>query len=286
VGAILWNDVLIRDLLLFPMIRDNDLLFKEAVTVPVFGGEIRLADIMYSNLLSPDRDMSLSARIEGLNLQKVSGSLGIPTFRGSLSGSIPVANISRGSLSTEGEMIMQLFGGEVKVTDLSIHNIFSPITSLRTSVEIEGIDLNGLTNTFQFGNISGTLRGFIKDLVVTNGQAESFEVHVETVGSPGVNQWISVEALKKISVLGGSPSSVLNTGIYRLFNKYRYEKIGFKGSLKNDNFLIHGIYTEGDRHYLVKGGALPPKVDVINYTRNVSFREMTGRLKRLQEVQR
>jgi hypothetical protein len=286
VDAILWDEVQIKDLLLFPVIRNNNLLFKEDITIPAFGGEIRLEDIRYNNLLSSKRDLRLSARINSLDLQAVGRALGIPPFSGSLSGSIPEARISRDSLSTEGEMIVKLFEGEVKVIDLSIHNIFSPITSLRTSVEIEEIDLNGLTDTFKFGNISGTLRGFIKDLVITNGQAESFDVHMETVESPKVDQWISVEALKKISVLGGSPTSVLNTGIYRLFNKYRYEKIGFRGSLRNDNFLILGIFSEGDRHYLVKGGALPPKVDVINYTRNVSFREMIGRLKRIQEVQR
>ena len=69
-----------------------------------------------------------------------------------------------------------------------------------------------------------------------------------------------------------------------MFKLYRYSKIGFKGKLKNDNFLLTGIETVGGRDYLVKGGLLPPKVNVISYTRKVSFQEMVKRLNRITEM--
>jgi hypothetical protein len=101
----------------------------------------------------------------------------------------------------------------------------------------------------------------------------------------GINQLISVEALKKISILGsGTPASVLSSGIYQFFKEYRYKKMGFRGTLKNDNFLLLGIEAEGNREYIVRGGLLPPKVDVISYTQNVSFQEMLKRLKRVKQL--
>ena len=61
-----------------------------------------------------------------------------------------------------------------------------------------------------------------------------------------------------------------------------YANLGFSGRLRNDNFTLRGIVREGGLEYLVRGGVLPPKVNVINYTQEISFREMVKRLKRIQ----
>jgi hypothetical protein len=106
---------------------------------------------------------------------------------------------------------------------------------------------------------------------------------METYKKKGVEQKISVDALKKISILGtGSSTSILDRGIYQFFKEYRYDKLGFKAFLKNDNLLLLGIENEGNKEYLVKGGLLPPKVDVISYTQNISFQEMVSRLQRIR----
>ena len=60
--------------------------------------------------------------------------------------------------------------------------------------------------------------------------------------------------------------------------------MGFKGILRNDNLRLIGIEKKGNKEYLVRGGFVPPKVDVINYTRNVSFEEMVRRLSRIARM--
>ena len=280
-----WGNVQIEALKAFPAIRHNAVIFKEDIVIPVFGGDIRLKDIRLDNILSQERSLLMSVHINSIDLDKVSRTLNTPSLSGSLSGSIPKAGITANSLVTEGEITLELFGGKIRAGDLSINNIFSSVPSLQTSISIEWIDLGELTSTFEFGHISGKLQGHVRNLVISNGQAESFESYIETVQRKGIDQWISVQALEKITVLGGSSTSVLNRGVYRLFKKYRYEKIGFKGSLRNDNFLLLGLTPEGNRHYIVKGGLLPPKVDVINYTQNVSFQEMVERLKRINQME-
>jgi hypothetical protein len=45
--------------------------------------------------------------------------------------------------------------------------------------------------------------------------------------------------------------------------------------------VLIGIEREGNKGYLVRGGILPPKVNVINYTQAISFREMMKRLQRV-----
>ncbi|MEF9426631.1 MAG: hypothetical protein L0956_05470 [Candidatus Mariimomonas ferrooxydans] len=282
-----WEEFNLKNMKFFPLIRQNALVFKEDINIPVFGGNAVLKDVVYKDLLSPQRKLTLTIAMDSIDLAQISDALKIPRFNGHLSGVIPHASIVNSTLLTDGEISMKLFGGEMKVRDFSVNNVFGPVPVLKASLEIEDIDLSKLTETFEFGHISGILQGYVNNLVVANGQAESFEALIETVKSKGISQRISVEAIKKISILSsGSSVSALNTGIYRFFKEYRYEKIGFKGSLRNDNFLLLGAETEGNRHYIVKGGLLPPRVEVISYTQNISFQEIVKRLKRIKSLEK
>ena len=282
IQSILCEDLRCEEFQAFPAIWQNALVFKEDISIPVFGGNVRLKSINYKDLFSPERKLTLSISIDDINLEQVSTSLKIPKFSGNLSGVIPEASIAGSSLRTEGEIVMELFGGDIIVKNLSVNNVFGPVPSIEVSVEIQDIDLGMLTETFEFGHISGIIKGYVRDLVITDGQAESFEALIETVQRDGVSQKINVDALKKISILGTGSASVLSSGIYQFFKEYRYKKIGFKGFLKNDKFILLGVESEGNKEYLVKGGFFPPKVDVINYTREVSFQEMIKRLKRIK----
>ncbi len=279
--------VQLKDLEVFPSIWQNTILFQEDITVPIFGGDVTFENISYYDILNPKRKLQLSINLEGIDLTEVSETLGIPRFKGNLSGTMPRVSFIGNSLLTEGDIILKLFGGEVRTSDLSIRNIFSPIPSLRCNIKLKDIDLGKLTKTFYFGHISGVLHGNISNLVIVNGQAESFKTSIKTVKKKNVTQRISVKALKKITIIGtGASHSILDKGIYQFFKDYKYEKMGFRALLKNDNLRLWGIETKGGKEYLVKGGFFPPKVDVINYTRNVSFKEMISRLKRIKQIEK
>jgi hypothetical protein len=279
------DDIRIKDILLYPAIWQNDLAFRDDIILPIFGGDIVLREVRYKDIINKDRELSFSVDIKGIDLQKLTETLGVQRFGGSISGSIPMAKLSHNNLSTDGEVIVHAFGGEMRIMNLSIDNLLSSIPSIRTSIELNDIDLGMLTDTFEFGQITGVLNGYVKSLVITNGEVEKFEISLETVKKKGGSQWISVKALKKISILGsGGSTSILDRGIYRFFKRYRYEKMGFKGELRNDNMTLHGIIKKGDKEYIVKGGLFPPRVDVISYTQNISFKELVRRLKRIKEV--
>ncbi len=279
------KDLKFNDIELFPAIRDNALVFKKDIALMMLGGYITFKNIVYANILSPERDLSLSIEINDIDLLDASALLELPAFTGTLSGSIPKVSFIKNKLHTEGEILLELFGGEMKISGLSVDNVFSPIASMKSTVALEGIDLWKLTGTFDFGHISGIVRGKVQDLVIVNGQAESFKAFVETVKKKRVSQKINVEALKKISILGtGSSSSILDMGIYRFFKEYRYKKMGFRASLRNDNLSLIGVESKGNIGYLVVGGILPPKVDIITYNQNISFREIVSRLKRINRT--
>jgi hypothetical protein len=285
VRSVAWGAIRFKELEVFPALWQNAVFFREDITLPVLGGSMRIKDLRYKDIIGPGRALFLSMDIDGIDLAELSVALGMPRFAGSFSGTIPKVNLAGTSLLTEGEVKLKLFGGEMNVSEISISDIFSPVAALTSDIEFKEIDLSKLTGTFEFGHISGILQGSVKGLVIANGQPESFQAHIETVKKSGVGQKIGVEALDKISIMGtGSSASILKSGIYRFFEEYNYSKMGFRGRLKNDNFLLLGIETEGDKGYLVKGALLPPKVDVISYIQNISFKEMVERLKRVKLV--
>jgi len=278
-----WSALKFKDIEIFPSIWHNAVLFKEDIKLPVMGGDIVLKNISYSDIFSPDRQLRLSIDIRNIDLEQASKAMTWPPFSGRLSGVIPMVNLAGNHMITDGEIVLELFGGKIKVSHLSVDNVFGPVSSFKSGIELEEIDLGKLTGAFDFGHISGILKGNITDLVIVKGQAESFKAYMETYKKKGVEQKISVDALKKISILGtGSSTSILDKGIYQFFKEYRYDKLGFKAFLKNDNLLLLGIENEGNKEYLVKGGLLPPKVDVISYTQNISFQEMVSRLQRIR----
>jgi hypothetical protein len=281
-----WAPLQLMNLEIYPVIWENEVLFKEDIMLPVFGGNVAIRNVHFSDIFDPKRQIRLAIEVNDIDLAEVSVAFEMPRFEGRLSGNIPKVSFIEDRLLTEGAIVLELFGGKMTVSDLSVDNVFSPITSLKSSIELEDIDLGQLTGTFDFGHISGVVSGRVDDLVVVKGQAESFKASLESYRKKGVSQRISVTALKKISILGtGSSASVLDRGIYRFFDEYRYSKLGFRAFLKNDNLLLLGVENEGDIGYLVKGGILPPKVDVLYYNQNIPFQEIVRRLKRIKQIE-
>ena len=104
------------------------------------------------------------------------------------------------------------------------------------------------------------------------GNLRSCRADVHTVARPGSSQWISVEALNKITVLSsGEDGSLIYGGIAGFFDEFRYSKMGFKATLRNDKLTLRGIESSDGKEFLVVGSLLPPTVNVISHTREIRF---------------
>ncbi len=278
-----WNDILFEEFRMRPVIWQNDFSLADDVAIPVFGGRVELMGLRMTSLLSPWRELGVTVGIDALALEEFSLSLGLPPLKGTLTGTIPEVQLRGSTLTTEGEILLKVFNGSIRISGISVEDIFSPAASIKSDIELKELDLGELTGAFEYGGITGILEGYVKGLVITDGQPESFEANIGTVRRRGVRQKISVQALKNISVIGsGGAGAVFSTGIYRFFDSYGYSKLGFNGSLRNDNFILRGVDNDGEKGYLVRGGLIPPRVDVVTYSRNVSFKEMVERLKRIE----
>ena len=107
---------------------------------------------------------------------------------------------------------------------------------------------------------------------------------LESVPRKGVPRTFSLKAVDNLTVLSsGQKASGGSGGFWMSFIRgFRYAKLGIVSTLRNDTFTLGGTIHEGGTEYLVKKPALFG-ISVVNREpgKRISFKEMTGRLKRV-----
>ena len=114
---------------------------------------------------------------------------------------------------------------------------------------------------------------------MSGSQPESFELVMENDSKAPGPKRISLEAVEKISILGGGGSIPF---FGRMFKEYPYRRIGISCNLNNDLFTLHGLIKKDGKEYLVERGLIRG-VNVINRNPDgkISFKDMLDRLKRI-----
>lgn len=264
-------------------LSDNGLRFLQPLRVGIFGGEIAVTDLAWPDIIHHPKQLSFSAEVKHLGLEDLTEAFGWPPFVGTVTGSIPEVQSTEDLLRTRGEIQAELFGGHGRISKLEIEGPFSSLASIKLTAALESIQLEQLSKTFAFGSISGVLQGTIDDLVLTDGQPSQLRADLHSVERSGIDQRISVEALNQITVLSsGQEAGALYSGLAGFFDSFRYSKLGFKATLKNDRLTLRGVESEGDKEYLVVGSWLPPTVNVVSHTQSIAFSELLRRLERIK----
>jgi hypothetical protein len=263
---------------------NNRLRFNQPIRLPIYGGTVEIRNLVWTDLIKDPQAFSLSIETKDLQLQKLTEALGWYRFGGTLSGSIPKMELSDNVLRSEGQIQIEVFGGQVQISKTEIENPFSSLSAIKLDARFQNINLDQASATFEFGRISGILEGTVSNLVITNGQPAQLHADVHTVERAGSSQWISVDALNKITVLSsGGDGSLVYGGIAGLFDSFRYSKMGFKATLKNDKLVLRGIESRDGKEFLVVGSLLPPTVNVISHTQQIGFRDLLKRLEQIRQ---
>ena len=98
------------------------------------------------------------------------------------------------------------------------------------------------------------------------------QADVYTVTRSDSGQWISVDALNKITVLSsGEDGSLVYGGIAGFFDEFRYSKMGFKATLRNDKLTLRGVESNDGKEFLVVGSFFrPPSMSLATREKSVS----------------
>jgi hypothetical protein len=265
---------------------NNRLEFREPIRLPVYGGLLEISGASWNDIVQEPKALSLALEAQKLELLRVTQALGWHPFGGRLSASIPKIEWTGESLRSQGRIEIDVFGGRAQIGQLEIESPFSSVPSVKLVTRFQDIQLEQASKTFAFGRITGILEGNVKGLVIANHQPSQFSAEVHSVEKPGFTQRISVEALNKITVLSsGNDAGSLYGGLAGLFDNFRYSKLGFRATLKNDKLVLRGVESRDDREYLVVGSLIPPTVNVISHTQEIAFSELLRRLERIQKAE-
>jgi hypothetical protein len=263
---------------------NNTLRFDQPIRVAIYGGTIEIRNLAWADLIGAPQAFSLAIEAKDLQVQRLTESLGWYRFGGTLSGSIPKVELAGTVLRSEGQIEIGVFGGHAQVSTTEIENPFSSLPAIKLNARFQEIHLEQASETFAFGRISGILEGTISDLIIADGQPSQMQVDVRTVARSNSSQWISVETLNKITVLSsGEDGSLIYGGIAGFFDEFRYSKMGFKATLRNDKLTLRGIESSDGKEFLVVGSFLPPTVNVISHTREIGFSDLMKRLEQIQK---
>jgi hypothetical protein len=226
---------------------------------------------------------SVQIEIAEVELEALTEQLGLPVMQGRVSADLGTILYADRQLSSDGVAEIEVFGGRFQLRNMRYRDPFSSYPAFHADIDFSGLDLLQATRTFDFGEINGLLDGHIHGLKLFGSTPAAFDAAVAT--RPRGKRNISVKALKNISVLSqGGIASVLSQGVYRFIDFYRYRTIGFKCSLENDIFTLVGTARPGSDRYLVHGGLLPPRIDIITSTPTISFKEMIDRIGRIDRA--
>jgi hypothetical protein len=203
---------------------------------------------------------------------------------GKIQAEFPRLDIGPDRIAVSGRGEASVFGGQVVLRDLDVEKPFSAQRTISLNVDLVDLDLKKLTDEVPFGEVTGIVRGEIRDLVLSYGQPARFDFRIESVPRAGVPQTFSLKAVDNLTVLSsGQKASGGSGGFWMSFIRgFRYAKLGIVSTLRNDTFTLGGTIHEGGTEYLVKKPALFG-ISVVNREpgKRISFKEMTGRLKRV-----
>ena len=214
-----------------------------------------------------------------------------PQFRltGKIRADFPRLDIGSRLVAVSGRGEADVFGGTVVLRDLSVADPFMPGRAISLNVDLVELDLKRLTDEVPFGEVTGIVSGEIRGLVITYNQPARFDFRLESVPRKGVPQTFSLKAVDNLTVLSSGESASVGTGNFwmRFIRGFRYEKLGIVSTLRNDTFTLNGTIREGGIEYLVKKPALFG-ISVVNREPDkvISFKEMTGRLKRVGQSEK
>jgi hypothetical protein len=255
--------------------RPNAADLNHPLTLPLFGGRLIMDHLRLRGLVPFPPNVIMGLKLEGLDLQEISKTFTPYRLEGAVQGDFPRIEVERGDLRSEGDLTIDLWGGQVIQKGLWGEQLFSKRRRVGFDIDFRGLNMEQATGRLPFGRMGGILGGAIKGLVLSFGQPESFELEVHSVASKGVKQYVDAKAVENLSILSGGVRAPLPPW----FKIYPYSELGIYCKLENDIFTLRGTVVEGGQEYLLKRGFLRG-INVINRNpRNqITWKDMVRRL--------
>jgi hypothetical protein len=264
----------------------GDFRVLRAMRLPVLDGALDISTLSVRDLGAPQMSLRFAAELQPISVPLLCRAFGWPEFSGKVQGRIPEVSLDEDMLSLGGDLQMSAFGGDILVNGLKLKNPLGLYPRLNANIRARNLDLQAVTGTFEFGEITGRLNADIQGLELFRWSPIKFDARLYTPPGDKSRHLISQRAVRNLSNIGGSGGSVaaaLQSGLLRFFENFRYQRLGLSCRLENETCFMDGIEPQkGDAYYIVKGSGIP-RIDIIGNAHRVNWNRMLAQLKAIQE---
>jgi hypothetical protein len=261
--------------------RANRFTLLEKTRLPFLDGVMAINQLDWQAKKQGEPEISFAGSLTDVSLEQWSKALNWTPLSGTISGNIPKVEYRNNTLNLDGELIIHVFDGEIKVTKLASSGLFTDFPKFYSDLEINHLDLDMLTGKFDFGGITGKLSGFVRQLSLENWHPVSFYAWLGTPDDDNSRHRISQKAVKNIaSIGGGGASDILSRSFLNIFETFGYDKIGLGCYLHNGVCQLMGVKATPEGYAIITGGGLP-RLDVIGYNPRLDWTVLMERLKRI-----
>ncbi len=184
------------------------------------------------------------------------------------------------NIKTDGNIHIKAFDGNITIKNIHILDLYE-LPVLVMDIDFCSINLKKITQNTGFGLITGYIKGYINNLSLVNFKKPlSFVAVVKTDSAIKSQKKIALKAIKNISSIGGGYTNI----VIPFFKTFPYSRIGFKATLKNNKFSLHGLYKNKDKEYIIEKELLIG-VSVVNMNKNnsIDWEDMLNRIKRVMD---
>lgn len=239
--------------------------------LPIVDGSLRINQLRVSGLGGDDLDILFDADILPIDLRALTTALDWPPLSGTLSGRLPELSYRDGRLALGGTLIAQVFGGLLRVDQLSLEDPFGPAPVFRADLSMRNWDLDSFTEVLEVGRIEGYAHADILGLHLIGWEPVAFDARIWSPEGTGERRRISQRAVEDIAQVGGStPADWISQRFLRLFDTFRYRRLGISCRLEGGVCHMDGVAPANGGYYLIEGRALP-RLNVIGFATEVSW---------------
>lgn len=249
--------------------------------IPVLDGRFSVGEFAASGE-GPEWHWRFSGSIAPVSMERLTAALGVPVMRGTLSAAIPTVSYQQSTLKVGGTLLFKVFDGEITANNLVMESPLGRVPRLKADIAMRNLDLDLLTRAYSFGNMSGRIDAQLAGLELVNWQPVQFDARIMSSAGDYPRK-ISQAAVQNISALGGAgAAAAIQRSFLRVFEQFGYEKLGLSCKLRNNVCEMGGVEEVPHGYLIVKGGGIPA-ISVIGYNRQVDWRELVDRLKRITQ---
>jgi hypothetical protein len=255
--------------------HNGSLSLQSPFAIPLFKGQANVTALDWRPAAGKTQRLNLGAKVAGVDLATLNQTFGWTPFAGTLDGTISSMQWTGDRYAMDGELTIKAFAGTAVLDHLAVQQPLSDIPVVFGNIALHRLDLASLTDTFNFGSISGQLDGSINDLQLVGGNLVAFKASL--LAQDGGK--ISLKAANNLSIVtGGTAASGLQGAVLKLFKTFSYKRIGLHGSLQGGVCSLGGLDGDASGYTIVEGSGLP-FVHVVGEQNRVDWPTLVHRLK-------